>query len=70
LVVGEGAVDEHGAGEAVEGRVEGQDALDEREYRCGCPWVWRREWVLAMLVEDAKEAVGGDKTAVEGRQCQ
>jgi hypothetical protein len=56
LVVGEGAVDEHGAGEAVEGRVKGEDALDEGEDGAG-------GFVLAVLVEGAEEAVGGDDTA-------
>jgi hypothetical protein len=63
LVVGEGAIDEHGAGEAVEGGVKSEDAVDERENGGG-------GFILAVVVQDAEESVacyeaaGGGVSAV------
>ena len=61
-VVGEGAVDEHGAGEAVVGGVEGEDALDEGEdgarFLAGV--------LVLAFVADAEEGVACYEAAVVG----
>lgn len=58
MVVGEGAIYEHGTGQAIVGCVEGENALYEREERL--------LWVVGggALVEDVEDGFAGDKATV------